>query len=116
MARTTYRPENLVLAGLLRSMREEAGLTQAEVGERLGRSQSFVSDYEAGQRRLDLVDLLDLSGLLGVELSEVVDRFVALVSEQKRSARSRERPRVKKSVESSGTSSRRGSSPGRALR
>ena len=80
MARTTYRPENVILAGLLRTLREDAGLTQAEVGKRLGRAQSFVSDYEAGQRRLDLVELFDLGKALDVPLGEIVERFSLLVA------------------------------------
>ena len=42
---------------LLRQLREEAGLTQADVAGRLGEPQSFVSKYESGERRLDLVEL-----------------------------------------------------------
>ena len=40
--------------------RDEAGLTQAAVARRLGRSQSFVSKYENGERRLDVVELVDV--------------------------------------------------------
>jgi transcriptional regulator with XRE-family HTH domain len=41
----------------LREARKEAGLTQVEVARRLGRSQSFVTKSETGERRLDVVEL-----------------------------------------------------------
>jgi len=44
----------------LREARRLAGLTQAEVAERLGKPQSFVSKCESGERRVDFVELLAL--------------------------------------------------------
>lgn len=41
----------------LRQARTDAGLTQVEVAKRLGRSQSFVTKAETGERRLDVVEL-----------------------------------------------------------
>lgn len=41
----------------LRQARKDAGLTQVEVARRLGRSQSFVTKAETGERRLDVVEL-----------------------------------------------------------
>ncbi len=41
----------------LRQARRDAGLTQEEVARRLGRSQSFVTKAETGERRLDVVEL-----------------------------------------------------------
>jgi len=45
------------LLNRLRAARLEAGLTQEEVAERLGTSQSFVSRSETGERRLDVIEL-----------------------------------------------------------
>jgi len=75
MARTTYTAETRVLATLLRSIREQAGLRQVDLAEALGRSQSWVSDYEAGQRRLDLVELRSICGACGITLRQFVNRF-----------------------------------------
>jgi transcriptional regulator with XRE-family HTH domain len=41
----------------LRQARKDAGLTQVEVARRLGRTQSFVTKAERGERRLDVVEL-----------------------------------------------------------
>jgi hypothetical protein len=41
--------------------REEAKLTQVEVAKRIKRPQSFVSKVESGERRVDVVELIDLA-------------------------------------------------------
>lgn len=49
----------------LRQARLDAGLTQAEVAERLGRPQSYVSKSESGERRVDVVELAVFAELYG---------------------------------------------------
>lgn len=56
------------LTAALREARESAGLTQAEVAERLGLYASFVSKVEAGERRLDVIELAQFCKAYGVEL------------------------------------------------
>lgn len=63
------------LARLLRDMRTRAGLTQTEVATALGKPQSYVSKYESGERRLDLVELGELCPVLGSTLSRLVEEF-----------------------------------------
>jgi ribosome-binding protein aMBF1 (putative translation factor) len=70
-----YTREQRRLVALLRSLREEAGLTQVELAKKLRRPQSFVSRFESGQRRVDLVELKEICGALGVGLVEFVRRF-----------------------------------------
>jgi transcriptional regulator with XRE-family HTH domain len=55
----TARYRQLLLR--LREARQKAGLTQAEVAQRLRRPQSFVSKIEAGERRVDAIELQDLA-------------------------------------------------------
>lgn len=57
---------------LLIEAREAAGLTQADVATRLGRVQSFVSKYELGERRLDVVDFIAVCDCLGVDPSKLL--------------------------------------------
>jgi transcriptional regulator with XRE-family HTH domain len=63
------------LTALLRSLRAEAGLNQTELAGRLGKPQSFVSKYEAGERRLDDVELEQVCAALGLSLGEFVKRY-----------------------------------------
>ncbi len=64
-----------VFLRLLRRVRAEAGLTQSELAQRLGQTQSFVSKVERGERRLDVVELRWFCDAMGVPLVEFVDRF-----------------------------------------
>jgi len=60
---------------LLREIRQQAGLRQSELAARLGRPQSFVSKYESGERRLDLIELRQVCQAIGISLEEFVHRF-----------------------------------------
>ena len=60
---------------LLREVREEASLTQAELAERLGKPQSYVSKYESGERRLDLPEIERICSAVGVKMIDFVSRY-----------------------------------------
>lgn len=47
--------------------RKRAGLTQAELSARLQRPQSFVSKYERGERRLDVIEFGQVAHALGLD-------------------------------------------------
>ena len=57
----------------LRKAREDAGLTQLDVAERLGLYASFVSKCKSGERRLDVVELAELCHLYGVKLASFLE-------------------------------------------
>ena len=71
---TPFNPVYTQLRALLIDARERAGLTQAEVAQRLRRVQSFVSKYEQGERRLDVVDFIAVCECLGVDPAELLQR------------------------------------------
>lgn len=52
----------------LRQAREDADMTQVELAKALGRSQTWVSKCELGERRVDFVELEDLAAALGKPL------------------------------------------------
>lgn len=57
----------------LRALRTRAGLSQAGLGARLGRSPSAIDRYEMGQRRLSIADLFRLSKILDVPLETLLE-------------------------------------------
>jgi transcriptional regulator with XRE-family HTH domain len=57
----TYRHRYAQFLGKLKQARVEAELTQVEVAKKLKRPQSFVSKIESGERRVDVVELIDLA-------------------------------------------------------
>jgi len=60
------------LAALIAETRRRAGLTQTEVAARLSRPQSFVATVERGQRRIDVIELLNLGEAIGFDPAEIV--------------------------------------------
>ncbi|MEN6334194.1 MAG: helix-turn-helix transcriptional regulator [Phycisphaerales bacterium] len=73
--KSIYSPEQVELLKLLRDQRVRAGFSQADLAKRLGRSQSFVSKYETGELRLDLIELNMICRALGRSLSSFVRQF-----------------------------------------
>lgn len=67
MRDTLRSPRQIKLRKLLRDLREKAGLTQADVADRLDKPQSFVAKYEGGERRLSAIEFVDVARALGVE-------------------------------------------------
>jgi transcriptional regulator with XRE-family HTH domain len=70
----TSKEEN-VLRSLLSNLRSEANLRQVDLADRLGKPQSFVSKYESGERRLDLIELREICHVLEISLTDFVKRF-----------------------------------------
>ncbi|ESX43543.1 XRE family transcriptional regulator [Mesorhizobium sp. LSHC426A00] len=52
--------------------RKTKGATQTRVADMLGRPQSFVAKYEGGERRLDVIEFLDVAEALGVDPCELL--------------------------------------------
>jgi len=65
------------LAIMLRQIRQEAGITQNQLADALSQSQSYVSKYESGEQRLDITELEAICAAIGVDLVQLVERYVA---------------------------------------
>jgi transcriptional regulator with XRE-family HTH domain len=72
VAKTLGSERHKALIALLIAKREAAGLTQTELAERLGEYQSFVARLESGQRRVDVVEFLELSKILDFDAFDVL--------------------------------------------
>lgn len=65
-----------LLVELLKASRKEAGLSQAELADRLEDTQSFVSKIERGERRLDVVELIEFCEALHVPVDQWLKEFM----------------------------------------
>lgn len=63
------------LVSLLRRIRVEADLRQEDLADALDRPQSFVSKYESGERRLDLLEVRAICEACGTSLPAFSQRF-----------------------------------------
>ena len=57
---------------LLKARRKAAGLTQTVVAKRLGKPPSYVAKYEGGDRRLDVLEFLDIAAAIGFDPHGVI--------------------------------------------
>lgn len=57
MKSSIYSKDHLYVVAQLKRARRTAGLNQQTVADKLGRTQSSISKIEAGQRRIDVVQL-----------------------------------------------------------
>ena len=75
MSKSTHSDEYQILLEMLRSARIQAGVTQIQLAEHMGKSQSYVSKVERGEIRLDVLQLRDICNALGISLSGFIQRF-----------------------------------------
>jgi transcriptional regulator with XRE-family HTH domain len=70
--KSKYLAQRKTLLALLRQLRTEASLTQAQLAERLQRDQTFVSKYENGERRLDILELREVCRATETDFAQFV--------------------------------------------
>lgn len=76
------RDDYSILISLLRAVRKERGLTQAQLAEALGVEQSTVSKIERRERRLDVSELRRVCLVLGITLIDFVERYESALENQ----------------------------------
>lgn len=77
MPKTLRSRGHRALLAILVASRRDAGLTQAQLAERLGVVPSWVAKVEIGERRLDLVEFVTLARAMKVDPMVLFERFLA---------------------------------------
>jgi transcriptional regulator with XRE-family HTH domain len=72
MRKSVHTRAYKALCERLVAARHRAGLTQTQLAKKLGRPQSFVAKYEGGERRIDLVELLEIADTLRTDVGRLV--------------------------------------------
>ncbi|WP_428685376.1 helix-turn-helix domain-containing protein [Reyranella sp.] len=70
MLKSVHTARHKLFCASLKRARKDGGLTQQDVAKKLHEHQSFVSRYETGERRLDVVEYLEICSVIGVDPSE----------------------------------------------
>lgn len=73
---TTHTPQYQQFRKLLIKARKEAGITQVEVAASIGYPQSYVSKYESGERRLDLIEFLEVAKAIKLDVHDFIDKLM----------------------------------------
>jgi transcriptional regulator with XRE-family HTH domain len=84
VSKSIFTTEYAVFRDLLRELRTDKGLTQVQLSETLGMPQSFVSKYETGERRLDVIELREVCQSLGTALTAFAKDLEARLAESKK--------------------------------
>ena len=72
--KTLRTPAHRKLVQELRTARREAGLSQQQVAELLGVPQSYVAKIELGERRIDVIEFLQLVAAIDASWLEILGR------------------------------------------
>ena len=78
MEKSIYSSEYSAFLHQLRESRRDKGFTQAEIADRLGTTQSFISKCERGERRIDLVESRAFCRALDIDFID----FVSILDER----------------------------------
>lgn len=72
MTRSAFSRKHEHFRKLLVEARRHAGLTQVALAKKLGRPQSFVSKFERGERRLDVIEFLEVARALPLDPARII--------------------------------------------
>lgn len=76
MAKTIFTEQHRRFINALRDVRCAKGITQVQLSEQLGRVQSYISNIERGQRRLDVIEFAEIARALGEEPRSLYSRLL----------------------------------------
>jgi transcriptional regulator with XRE-family HTH domain len=75
VTKTVFTKRYGLLLSMLISLRNNQGLSQHQLAKKLKKPQSFVSKYERGERRLDVIEFLDIAKSLGADPLEIIKKI-----------------------------------------
>ena len=75
--KSTYTETYKLFLLKLIEARKAKGVTQAGLAEKLKRPQSFISKIENGERRIDVVEFLELADALGIKPNDIISVLVS---------------------------------------
>jgi transcriptional regulator with XRE-family HTH domain len=82
VSKSVFTEEYNQFRKMLIDARKAANFTQAELSAKLERPQSYVSKYERGERRLDLIEFLQLAQVLEIDPLTFVENLLTYKQER----------------------------------
>lgn len=78
MTRSVFTEEYRLFRKILKQERLKAKLSQQVLAKKLNRPANFVSRYELGERRLDVIELIEIAHAIGFKASKLVEKLEKL--------------------------------------
>ena len=75
MTKSVFTDRYRLFLQLLVQERRDKGITQVQLAEKLQKPQSNVSKYENGERRLDIIEFLDIADCIGIDAAEFIKKL-----------------------------------------
>lgn len=75
MPKSAFSDAHAAMVRTLIAARHQAGLLQAELAAKLGKDQSFISNIERGERRVDVVEFHAISTAMGINPVDLFRSF-----------------------------------------
>ncbi|NQU05167.1 MAG: helix-turn-helix transcriptional regulator [Calditrichaeota bacterium] len=74
--KSIFRPDYRLIVDWLSSKRQVLGITQEQLAQNLSKPQSYVSKYENCERRLDVVEFLEICKVLGINPQDILEKVL----------------------------------------
>ena len=84
MSKSTFSAEYSVFRETIKDVRLRAELTQTDLATRLERPQSYVSKFEAGERRLDFIETMAICDAIGLSLQDFVSELTSRLRQKQK--------------------------------
>ena len=91
MSRSSYNNAYKLFLTILKELRHKKNVTQSKLAVLLGVPQSYVSKYEIGERRLDLIETLEICRALDTDFIAFIEQFIKRNEAQGKDATTRAR-------------------------
>lgn len=76
MKNSPHSQPAVALRELLTQKRKDLGLTQLDIANFLNKPQSFVSKYENGERKIDVVDFIEICKAMNLSATEILSDYL----------------------------------------
>jgi transcriptional regulator with XRE-family HTH domain len=77
MRKTLKSPEYARPVDLLVAARHSSGVRQQKLAAKLSKPQSFIAKYEGGERRIDVIEFIEIARALGADPIKLFREFIA---------------------------------------
>lgn len=81
MPKTIHGGGHPRLVAVLTEARQKSGLTQAQLAEKIGKDQTYISIIERGQRRVDVLEFVTLARAMGADPAKLFGQVLKSLPE-----------------------------------